>query len=366
MEELPAILLIGILLPGLIVSFDWVFLYADRGLWGDSVYKNLFALCLAVQTAILSFAAGAFLKDGILRWSVFLWGIALLHLMVFLLALASPHLFQSLIVAELGFLAVWGILSAHGWEVKTTLLLVALCLCSLAGQTAAWIGAAESVESWVPMIATIGLSGVLWLLGFRIEHEDAAEWNRVTFVAVDPSSWRRFLGARFWTPYLVKLYQLSVPQGARMQFSIAHLFVWMTALSPVLAVVRVVDWAVLNYLGDNAREILVPVHFGAQVIYLAAMTLVALWAALGEEPVLVRVPLLCGLTLVLAWLLGVIDNWLATILLAALLLFFRAMGQRLIRVVVIAIKKAGGPHQTLATANAYRSLRSSYPDGTAD
>ena len=68
MHELPAILLFGMLLPGMIVSFDLLLMTFVSELRGIKGFLIPLGLCFAGQSAISSFASGAFLKHGVLRW----------------------------------------------------------------------------------------------------------------------------------------------------------------------------------------------------------------------------------------------------------------------------------------------------------
>jgi hypothetical protein len=292
-------------------------------------------LCLypwmAFSAAVLSWCVGRYLDPHWLRGLVFGWSLALLDILTMAACLSGPipsEIGYALVAAQISFITVCAVLGPWGWQWRLPALLIAgAAVISFAGSFMnRW-----NARSWNVLMALIAVVVVLLCIGLRL---------------------RRFtlLGQVAGASSSHALHDLQTHQ-----FGLKHMLLWATAVVPMLLVVRGLDLFVVKILGQGGA-------FSGVLLAMciATVNLVAIWAVLGGGLWFVRlmtvllVPFLiaAGLALYSARVetqygrwngppivdmliemrrLWVSWIWLDAALLAALLLFLRASGYRLVR-----------------------------------
>jgi hypothetical protein len=145
-------------------------------------------------------------------------------------------------------------------------------------------------------------------------------------------------------------------ESRKLQFSIRHLFYWTTGVAILTGAGRIIGWqGLVGFANWSSLTVYAPAF--------TMVTVIALWAALGSETWIVRLPVLLFALPCVGGLLGLFENWkhaarwtstrflvmpwnttpierltfwiiwasLAGMLLAAFVMVFRASGQRLVR-----------------------------------
>jgi hypothetical protein len=280
---------------------------------------------IVTSTAALNWCTGRYLSPVSLRWIIFAWCLALLDLLTFIACLTHRVDYQfgyALVSAQISLLSLWAISGPGSWQMRLpSVAVVAPIIVAFCGS---FVGSAYMARNWnvvmfitAPVVAV--LCGGLRYFGFLLR---------------EPS---------------------SVDTGKRpsYQFGVKHMLIWLTVTGPLLLFVRSLD-------------------FGGRGLYPAALLavsvatvdLIAIWAVLGGGYWIIRVASLLGVPFVIAkgmiyysvylksssyasraggwygtigWSLADMKDlwtawlWLDAALLAALLLFLRASGYRLIR-----------------------------------
>ncbi len=280
---------------------------------------------LVLQVTLLGSLVGKRIQRPHIKWSVFLWAIVLIDMLVFSITAVDTEatrmtrcLAFAFMSGQVGLLTVWGILSPVFWAVRLPMAALGLALvtsfaASFSGGSDLWF----AILCW-QSLATAILCGILWFFGFRV---------------------RRL--------------RRDQPTDRRLQFSMRHLFAWTTTVACVVGVVRLIDVASFLLLGSDS--LLACIGLGG---CFAIVSMVAVWSALGAERLLIRLigltvsmPVIAlsigavGLSRIPAWIseslfLGSVYNpvlwftWtcLATFFLAGLLAIFRTSGYRLLRI----------------------------------
>jgi hypothetical protein len=285
-------------------------------------------------TAVLSWCSGRYLPRALLRWVVFGWSLVLLDL----LTLAAtqdgriPDQFGYLLVSsQISLLVLWAVLGPISWQWRLPVALVAAPL--VIGLTGAvsdrWWGQAWNMTLIFAAAAIVLLCVWLRGRGFKLARQQrSAPENK------------------------------PVSAFAENQFGIKHMLVWAAAVVPLLLLMRGgIDFFVFSGVQD-LETAFAAVAVGAS---LATVNLIAIWAVLGNGLIFARIALLliigpllaAGLTYysmyigakygpswpnvpILDAVYSMQDHWFAWLplnaaLLAALLLFLRAAGYRLVR-----------------------------------
>jgi hypothetical protein len=323
------LLLFAVLLPAVVAGTNqWLYEAIPSSRWLQSwLYP-----WMAFTTAVLSWCAGRYLPSASLRWIVFAWCLVLLDLLTLAACQdgrIADHFGYVLVSSQISLLVLWAVLAPISWQWRLPAVLVASPLV---------IGIAEAVtDDW-------------W----------ARAWN-VTMILATVAVALVSIGLRW------RGFRLERPQGVRPsdnrdsaiaanQFGIKHMLVWATAIVPLLLLVRGLDFFLLGAISDGESA------FGAVAVgvSLATVNLIAIWSVLGAGLWIVRIVLLLVIPPALAaaltyystylhttygnWpnvpildaLIDMRDHWIAWLwldaaLLAALLLFLRANGYRLLR-----------------------------------
>lgn len=317
------LLLSVVLLPAFVAGTNQLLFY----LAPDWLFPGM-----VFTVAVLSWCSGRYLHPVWLRWAVFAWCLALLNLLTLAACLASGalvyHFAYVLVSAQISLLAIWTILSPVAWQ-------------------------------WRLPGALIGAPAlILFATSFGGPHYQTADgWNAmmvmIAVVVVLLCGSLRLFGFILQKPELVQsdASDLGTPQAH--QFALKHLFIWATAMVPLLLVARGLDLILLARLDT-------PVVFIAALaaVTTATVNMIAIWAVLGPGWWLARLVMFLSATVLMAIgltkyfnyvysqyrsfsptqyaLLRTRDDcfvWLSldAVLLAALLLFLRASGYRLAR-----------------------------------
>jgi hypothetical protein len=283
---------------------------------------------MVLSTAVLSWCVGRYLQPAWLRWVIFAWSLALLDLLT--IAGSERNYTYVLISAQLNLLVLWTILAEVGWQWRLPAAAVAAPIVIVfAGY---WLSPWEGLSHLVLLSAVVVLlvcSGLRWN-GFLL---------RLATIASYETSKHESLLAH--------------------QFGVKHMLIWAAAVAPLLVVARGLDYYYLTVLD---RQSIFPAVLLASCF--ASVNLIATWAILGAGLWPLRVATLIVFPLLVAaglegysayyrqgglpgtlsaayspiratlwnmrgeWTLWL---WLSTTLLAALLLFVRANGYRLLR-----------------------------------
>ncbi|MCI0333991.1 MAG: hypothetical protein L0228_12300 [Planctomycetes bacterium] len=330
LPSLRRLFLFAVLLPAAVAASSQLLLETASG--------ALLYPWLTFTTAILSWCVGRYLQPAWLQWIVLAWCLALLDLLTIAACLGGGvqnHFAYVLISAQISLIALWAILAPVRWQWRLPGLLAAAPVVILFARyfNTGWRGYLRDwdVLMLLTAVVVILLCGSLRLLGFSLQRVNGGALALATHSDIRAH-----------------------------QFGLKHMLAWATALVPMLLVFRGIDFFVLNRLGAQGSFSLALV-----ALSIATVDLIAIWAALGHGPLVIRLAVLLVVPFFLAvgtiqwmasvesmfrirWrtlsrfdtLLGEIVDaretwltwlWLNAALLAALLLFLRAKGYRLMR-----------------------------------
>lgn len=176
----------------------------------DSVY----AFLLVFRVGVLSWCVGRFISVVWLRWTVFVWSVVLIDLLVFTQYAHGSSYGEgvALVTAQATLLIAWAVLGAVRWAWRVFTLLLAACAII---PVAVWGVRNWGDQAWVSvLLLTIGLellvAALAWIRGLRIAVPavlDAQE-HKAT-----------------WTG-----------------FGVVHMLAWSTALAPLLWVLQQTGW----------------------------------------------------------------------------------------------------------------------------
>ena len=284
---------------------------------------------MALTTALLGWCAGYYLHPQWLRWTVFAWCLVLLDLLTIAAFSGGSGDFAFMLVsAQLSLIVLWTILADVNWQWRLPGVAVAASAVALF----AGIFLSEwSMLSWgilmvfAATVTAIVCAGLRWF-GFTLQQDNAT------------------------------IASLALDSKQSHQFGLKHMLIWAAAMAPVLLVARGVD--VLIFADLDASTV-----FRATLlsVALATVNLAAIWAVLGTGIWPLRIAALLLMPLALAeglefytaiirpplntpWprspltylFINMEEHWRiwlcsSAALLAALLLFLRASGYRLLR-----------------------------------
>lgn len=324
-------LLFAALVPTLVIVIDLA--TGAYGLTGVRLEDLTFALLLVAKVALLSVVVGRCINAGWLRLTVLVWSIALLDLAAFIRYVhGQREFFVALVMAELGAVVFWAMLSDTRWVWRLPAVLVSaaaiLPMCVLGFNS--WMGA-----TWLSLLV-LGLVGqgaaylVLSYRGYRL--------TRTPTEAAQTTNTER-------------------------GFAVGHIIWWSAALALLLAIARRVNWeagfwvqATGRFFAEAPKGLLLSSLF-------ALLGVTAVWVVFEKRLLIVRLLLIlaasAGAVLALeawsaeelrtrwtrgvggtfpysfGWLMADMrEGWTVWLLLAfgtliALLLFFRTSGYRL-------------------------------------
>jgi hypothetical protein len=323
-------------LPAVLAIFDgWLLAEPARSFSSLEIIAT-YAL-FAVQVALLGWAVGHGLRNPVLRWAVFVWALVLIDVQIMTVAMSdeswnSPAtiLAYAMLSGEAGLLAAWAALGEMRWTWRLPIALAAAaalgCILLLLDNSP-WT---HSGELWPVVLAAQSAAALALCLTL------GAAGYRMRTVDKDANAYDDLAGG---------------PRERRFQFSLKNLMIWITALGPAVLVLRGLNlWMTARYgVGQWIAIIIL-------ALCLAAVSLLAVWSAVGAEGAALRVPLLVFLAPAMGAVLGFLAVWdwfdqmglryvsgperffywtiwttLAGYFLAGMLLIFRAQGSRLER-----------------------------------
>jgi hypothetical protein len=335
------LLLFGLVIPAIAaLSNQWLLEHLAH----SSRLSYVLYPWMALSAAAVSWSAGRYLYPAFLRCAVFVWCLVLLDLLTFMASLGNTHDSQfgyMLVSAQINLLILWTILGSGGWQWRLPMML--------------------AITPLVMILA--GSIGSTWWLagGYSFGGEWFSQsWQRVVLLAAIVAAFV-CAGLR-WLGFALRPYRATLPepdpQTLRIsQFGVKHMLVWATAIVPLLLIARSLDFL---FIAKLKQDEFFPITLLS--VSLATISLVAIWVVLGAGTWYVRVPFLLLAPLLttaalegyshfvrsqfgpyssykrpmadlyiemngswFAWI------WQGTALLAALLLFLRASGYRLVR-----------------------------------
>jgi len=283
---------------------------------------------MVFSTAVLSWSAGRYLQPAWLRWLVFSWCLVLLDLLTISACLSGPlptDFAFVLVSSQVSLLMIWSILADIGWQWR------------------------------LPGLAAFGALLVLFA-GMFVTNWSTRSWGILmilnTIVVAIVCCGLRL--RRFTLRPLDRSYGGTIERSSAHQFGTRHMLIWAAAMAPLLVVARGMEFLIFSDL--NASTAFQSIWLALAI---ATLNLLAIWAILGSGPWPLRIGALIvlpdalslgveryadslhpglgrtwtTLTFMLREMRGHWASWLslAALLLAALLLFVRANGYRLVR-----------------------------------
>lgn len=287
---------------------------------------------MVLTTAALSYCVGRYLNPTWFRWLLFAWCLVLIDMLTMANSWGSyeGHVFSYVLLsAQINLLMFWAVVGPSKWQIRLPAALVGGALLLF---LASALGEYWTSQGWyfsLLIAATVG-GGVcvgLRQLGFRLRNE-----QQLTSRAD------------------------GEPERTARQFGLRHMFVWATAIVPLLLAIRAIE---LSYFMPqlDSESIFAAALLAASI---ASVNLISIWCVLGSGRWFVRLGCLLIIPCLIAAGVGfyskhleslygrwpnlpVLDAmismnghwhtwfWLSAALLAALLLFLRAQGYRLAR-----------------------------------
>jgi hypothetical protein len=226
---------------------------------------------MVLSTGVLSWCAGRYLWPAWLGCIVFAWCLALLDLLTITACMSftvDMHLGYVLVSAQVSLVTVWAILANASWQWRLpAVLATATAVIIFSGS----FDRPSRARDWnLLMIVTASVVAlvcvVLRLRGFRLRESN------------HPS-----LGQSGGNSYGMH------------QFGLKHLLLWAAALAPILLVARGLDFLLVKRLGGPDLFPFVLVALG-----IACVNLIAIWAVLGHGPVFARLVALLVIPYLLA------------------------------------------------------------------
>ncbi len=356
------LVLFGVVFPCLIALINYVVLrQIITSEWQVSGVITTFVVYI-VEIGALGFGLGYCIQHPVLRLAILIWCVVFIDFLLLIQGLSRNYfgryglsarnyadsLLFAMLSGQIGMVAVWAVLGNTNWVWRLPATFIGISLLGYLLFSVARGGSDfTTVILFCQTAATASLGALMWVFGFRIQGISApSETNEP-----DPGRWIRGLfkrGANQATTHVL-------PSGKRLQFSMWHMFIWTTALAPVFAILRLVDWASIKYLSKNWFF-----QYSSLGTAFALVSLVALWAALGRERFVNRLAVLTLLAPLWGSVIGALMLWgwwdidylsrrlsgatdvimmwiawtfIAAFFLAGMLMFFRGRGLRLVRVV---------------------------------
>jgi hypothetical protein len=338
------LLVFAVLLPAVVAGTNQLALEA-ASTFSWSLRPWLLYLWMVFTTAVLSWCTGRYLQPAWLRWVVFGWCLSLLDFLTIAACLGGPlerHFGYVLVSTQIGLIVLWGVLATASWQwrMPVVLAMTSTVIVFSGSFDEAWGGPNWSLLMLLSSTVLLLQCGLLRISAFLLQRPISDAPSLIEHQAMQSN-----------------------------QFGLKHVLIWMTALVPILLVIRGLDFIVLKRIGG-------PDLFSVTLvaIIVATVNLIAIWSVLGRghwflrlialvvTPFLVasgmsrylenvestyRVTrgfgpwsvtsfnntwynsLVCGIAeerdSLVSWL------WLNAALLAALLLFLRASGYRLMK-----------------------------------
>jgi hypothetical protein len=278
---------------------------------------------MVLSTAVLSWCTGRYLSPAWFRWVVFVWCLALVDILT-IWACLSHRVEQDfgyiVVSSQISLLVLWAVLGTGTWQLRL-----------------------PSVAAVVPLV-------IVFANSISTNRYVSHNWD-VMMLITAPAVAMVCGGLRYLGFLLVpqSTGSESRGQGRRptYQFGTKHMLIWLTVTGPLLLVVRSIDFD-----GQTA--------FPAALVAtsVATVNLLAIWAVLGGGHWIIRSAFVLGIPFLIAngmtyysaylktiavqyrsisyTLMNMEEHWfewlwLDAALLAALLLFLRASGYRLMR-----------------------------------
>ena len=255
-------------IPLLICAINTVLIKAGFWTIGPAFLPLCFTL-FVLEVAVIAWCSGRYIDHPVLTWAVFLWSIAFVDANFMLLRFTHwdfESVGYSFASAQLGLLIAWAVLGTAGLGMRVFAALlgfiavmtfvVALTTGLVSRQPYWWRNDWDTILTW-QAIATLLLCAALRWRGFRIlstqqQSEDKSDREEDS-------------------------------KSEPVQFSILHLLMWTSALAPIFALARLVDWSSFE-LSYGLRM----AQFTSLAALLSFTSLVAIWAGIGSGHVIVR------------------------------------------------------------------------------
>jgi hypothetical protein len=244
-DSLPAmrvLLHFAVILPAIVVGGNLAFLK-----WASSEWKSWYFPIASISVAILGWCSGTYLRKAWIGWLVFAWSLALLDFLT-LLATADFEVRDEfayvLISAEISLLILWAVLGPGQWQWRVP---IAMALVPIVAIYVSEISIRDLSQHWNRMMLFTTAVVTVLCLGLRL------------------------FGFVLDNPHTLHPDAQSVDRKPRLQFGMKHMLIWLTVTGPLVLVSREIDFD-----GESI--------FPALLVAISAATinLIAIWAVLGS------------------------------------------------------------------------------------
>jgi hypothetical protein len=321
-EQMRRFVLLVLCLPTMIVAVDH-FTWMDPQFHLD--HSNAwFHVWMVLKTGMLSWVIGRLLGGTLYGWLLLAWSVALIDLHTLTQRGGNAVFVSTMISSQAGFLVMWAILSevAAAWRITAAIIASTIIILHASSFDNTWPLEGMSIAQSIAVVVLSGACLLIRRLGCRL--------RRMTSETLDDE---------------------TIEDGA-FRFSIIHMLVWMTVLPPLLMVLVGLNWRIYQQLTwvDAWPATLI----GSLI---AIVCLATIWLALGARWLIVRITAAVAALLAASYAMdlqtppfqgpwpyeimlhltmGIDEQWqtwfaLLSALLAAMLLFLRADGYRLVR-----------------------------------
>ncbi len=221
------------------------------------------------EIALIAWCVGRYMRHPVLRCVVFLWCIAFVDVLFVLIRFSMydfSHVGYSFASAQLGLLIAWAVLGTSSLGVRV---FAAFCgLTAVMTYVSALTNGFESQSYWV-----------------QNDWDTILTWQAIATLALCCAlRWRRFRILPIHDVVSIAETRSDDDKNSEpVQFSIMHLLMWTSALAPIFAVARLVDWNALEFSYGLRMA-----QFVSLAVLLSLTSLVAIWSGLGVGHALLR------------------------------------------------------------------------------
>jgi hypothetical protein len=262
------LLVFAVAIPAAVAASNQILLASSSSF---HVLRFLVYPWMVLSTAVLSWCAGRYLSPAWLGWIVFAWCLALLDLLTITATMSfavEMHLGYVLVSAQVSLVTVWAILANASWQWR------------------------------LPAVLATGTAVIIFSGSFD-RPSRARDWNLLMIVTASVVALvcvvLRSRGFRLRVSNHASLGQSGGDSYGMHQFGLKHLLLWAAALAPILLVARGLDFLLVKRLGGPDLFPFMLVALG-----IACVNLIAIWAVIGHGPVVARLAALLVVPYLLA------------------------------------------------------------------
>lgn len=264
------LLLVGVLMPAVFSGLDHGLLTSLNYYASDLRVITLVMAAFVVQVGLMGWLCGSLLDNPWWRWGLYIWCWVLVDLQLLSVSVVTNTggsryggmLPGALYAAQVGLCTIWAILGTTRWMIR-------LPACAVLGTLLAVPQHGGYQNEFELMFLQMIALGALCLL---------LRWRRFKLMQIEPASGATPLGPP------------SGKQAAQMQFSIRHVLIWTSTMAVVLGILRALDLLSIEALLPYAQFDFI--FLASAGLLVAAVFVIAFWAALGAGPWWLRLAVL--------------------------------------------------------------------------